>query len=209
MKSLNEWGVDDTKLLMELYRKNISKVGLERTFRTKLKMFEYIADTINNILNITRTAEQCLNRYKTIFRRKNFKQNRLNNDMSIKNIVIENNLNNSDNSNCDTHFVDDLYESEFNTHIYDGKTLRKAVKQPKMVPKLLPKEPDTSQDTVLTRTLREIANQKEKTLLKIAANQERAEERRHQETLTLIRQLGETIVRYIGNQQGVTSEQHY
>lgn len=42
----------------------------------------------------------CL-RYKTIFRRK--KQNRLNNGMSI---VIEDNLNNSDNSNCDTHFVD-------------------------------------------------------------------------------------------------------
>lgn len=206
VKSTNEWGIEDTKLLMELYKKNISKVGLERTFRTKLKMFEYIADTINNILNITRTAEQCLNRYKTIFRRKNFKQNRLNNDMSI---VIEDNLNNSDNSNCDTHFVDDLYESEFNTHVYDGKTLRKVVKQPKIVPKLLPKEPNTSQDTVLTRTLKEIANQKEKTLLRIAANQERAEERRHQETLTLIRQLGETIVRFIENQQGVTSEQHY
>lgn len=26
--------------------------------------------------------------------------------MSINNIVIEDNLNNSDNSNCDTHFVD-------------------------------------------------------------------------------------------------------
>lgn len=85
-------------------------------------------------------------------------------------------------------FYPDLYETEFNTHVYDGKTLRKVVKQPKVVPK--PKEPDTSQDTLLTRTLREIANQKEKTLLKIAANQERAEERRHQETLTLIRQLG-------------------
>lgn len=60
---MNEWGVDDTKLLMELYKKNISKVGLERTFRTKLKMFEYIANAINNMLNITRTAEQCLNRY--------------------------------------------------------------------------------------------------------------------------------------------------
>jgi len=63
MKSMNEWGVDDTKLLMDLYKKNISKVGLERTFRTKLKMFEHIANSINNILNITRTAEQCLNRY--------------------------------------------------------------------------------------------------------------------------------------------------
>lgn len=63
MKTMNEWGVDDTKLLMDMYRKNISKVGLERTFRTKLKMFEHIANAISNTLNITRTAEQCLNRY--------------------------------------------------------------------------------------------------------------------------------------------------
>lgn len=48
---------------MELYRKNIPKVGLERTFRTKLKMFEHIANSISSTLNITRTAEQCLNRY--------------------------------------------------------------------------------------------------------------------------------------------------
>jgi len=64
------------------------------------------------------------------------------------------------------------------------------VKQPKLISNLLPKEQDTSQETMLTRTLKEIAIQKEKTLLKIAANQERADERRHQETLTLIRQLG-------------------
>lgn len=62
MKSMNEWGDHDTKLLMDLYRKNISKVGLERTFRTKLKMFEHIATVLSDILNITRTAEQCLNR---------------------------------------------------------------------------------------------------------------------------------------------------
>jgi len=58
--------------------------------------YELKINLVNLKLNI------CL-RYKTIFRRKNFKQNRLNNDMSI---VIEDNLNNSDNSNCDTHFVD-------------------------------------------------------------------------------------------------------
>lgn len=62
MKTMNEWGHNDTKLLMEMYRKNISKVGLERTFRTKLKMFEHIANVISNTLNIARTAEQCLNR---------------------------------------------------------------------------------------------------------------------------------------------------
>jgi len=62
-KYINEWGEDDTKLLMELYRKNIPKVGLERTFRTKLKMFEHIANSISSTLNISRTAEQCLNRY--------------------------------------------------------------------------------------------------------------------------------------------------
>lgn len=67
------------------------------------------------------------------------------------------------------------------------------------MPKLLPKvEPgiceDTTQDTVLARTLKEIAVQKEKTLLKIAANQERAEERRHQETLALIKQIGNVSI---------------
>lgn len=51
---------------MELYKENITKVGLERTFRTKLKMFEYIANTLSATLHITRTAEQCLNRYLSI-----------------------------------------------------------------------------------------------------------------------------------------------
>lgn len=67
------------------------------------------------------------------------------------------------------------------------------------MPKLLPKvEPvaseDTTRDIVLARTLKEIAAQKEKTLLKIAANQERAEERRHQETMALIRQIGNVLI---------------
>lgn len=83
-----------------------------------------------------------------------------------------------------------INESELNAYMYDGKTLKKIVKQPKALPTLLPKEPDPNQDTVLTRTLKEIAAQKEKTLLKIAANQELAEERRHQETMALIQQLG-------------------
>lgn len=60
---MNEWAVDDTRLLMDMYKQNISKVGLERTYRTKLKMFEYIANVISSTLNIERTAEQCLNRY--------------------------------------------------------------------------------------------------------------------------------------------------
>lgn len=64
---MNEWGVTDTKLLMELYKKNISKVGLERTFRTKSKMFEHIANVLSDMLNITRSAEQCHNRYIATF----------------------------------------------------------------------------------------------------------------------------------------------
>lgn len=72
--------------------------------------------------------------------------------------------------------------------------LKKIVKSPKIAPKLIPNEPEMSQDTVLTKTLKEIAAQKEKTLLRIAANQERAEERRHQETLSLIRELGNGLM---------------
>lgn len=67
--------------------------------------------------------------------------------------------------------------------------LKKVDRQPKIMPKIS-KEFDIKQETAVTRTLREIAIQKEKTLLKIAANRERAEERRHQETLTFIRELG-------------------
>lgn len=73
-----------------------------------------------------------------------------------------------------------MCDTEFNTCIKQN-----------LMPKS--KESDINQETLLTRTLREIAIQKEKTLLKIAANQERAEERRHQETMDLIRQLGNDL----------------
>jgi len=49
---------------------------------------------------------------------------------------------------------------------------------------------------MLARTLREIATQKEKTLLSIAANRELAEERRHQETMALIQQIGNILYCY-------------
>lgn len=83
----------------------------------------------------------------------------------------------------------ELDETEFNTHIYDSKILRKVVNESTTIPKQLPKKPDANQDTLLAKTLREIAIQKEKTLLKIATNKERAEERRHQETMAVLRQL--------------------
>lgn len=122
--------------------------------------------------------------------------------MSTNNIFIEDGTNSNGNPNCDTYVVNsklsslyvfrifsfnifgqpstDLCDTEFNTCIKQN-----------FMPK--PKESDTNQETLLTRTLREIAIQKEKTLLKIAENQERAEERRHQETMDLIRQLGNEL----------------
>lgn len=63
------------------------------------------------------------------------------------------------------------------------------INQSKTIPKQLPEKPDVNQDTLLVKTLREIATQKEKTLLKIASNKERAEERRHRETMDALRQL--------------------
>lgn len=88
----------------------------------------------------------------------------------------------------------DLCETEFNTEMYYDQNLKKNGKHLKSMPKLLPKTTDINEETVLTRTLREIAAGKEKTLLQIAANQERAEERRHQETMALIRQLGNLLM---------------
>lgn len=87
----------------------------------------------------------------------------------------------------------DFCETEFKTHIYDGKTLKKIVRQPKIVPKIIPTELNMNPETLLVKTLKDIAAQKEKTLLKIAASQECAHERRHQEQLALIRYYGNFI----------------
>lgn len=53
----------------------------------------------------------CVLRYKTIFRRKNCRQTRLNNnEMSINNTITEDNINGNNNpkiisQNCDTEFI--------------------------------------------------------------------------------------------------------
>ncbi|XP_050443149.1 uncharacterized protein LOC126847121 isoform X2 [Adelges cooleyi] len=206
----NEWGVEDTRLLMDLYKKNISKVGLHRTFRTKLKMFEFISKSLSDMLHITRSAEQCINRYKTIMRRKHikldiatsideFKEENSNSSFQIPNL----------NSLCDIKLIDDSGEYEQNSHLEAKQMYRNVIKKTGTPPKCQFEELETRQETELTRTLKEIADQKEKTLLKIAANREVAEERRHQETMALIRQLGENILRCIGNPTFDTSEHHY
>lgn len=88
----------------------------------------------------------------------------------------------------------DLCDTEFNTDMFYNKPLKKEGRHPKLIPKSLPNTSDICEETLLTRTLKEIAAEKEKTLLQIAENQERAEERRHQETMALIRQLGNVLM---------------
>ncbi|XP_050521844.1 uncharacterized protein LOC126894691 isoform X2 [Daktulosphaira vitifoliae] len=183
----NEWSVDDTKLLMELYKKNISKVGLHRTFRTKIKMFEFISKSINETLHINRSAEQCINRYKTIMRRKH---NKLNDGSSSPVSELK-----EDNSNtfeissidpiCDLRLSDD--QSDEKESILNEWKNTKKIKNSNS--KDLSDEFEIKQETELTRTLREIADQKKRTKLKIAAHREEAEERRHQETMALIKQI--------------------
>ncbi|XP_060835787.1 uncharacterized protein LOC132918539 [Rhopalosiphum padi] len=49
-----------------MFRRNATQVGPMKKFKSKRVMFKCIAQTISTKLNITRSAHQCENRYKTV-----------------------------------------------------------------------------------------------------------------------------------------------
>lgn len=58
-----EWSPYETKMLMDLYRRNVTQVGPMKKFKSKKEMFNFIANTISTRLNISKSAHQCENRY--------------------------------------------------------------------------------------------------------------------------------------------------
>lgn len=61
-RNCREWSQYETRILMDLYRRNVTQVGPTKKFKSKKEMFMYIAQTISSKLNITRSAHQCENR---------------------------------------------------------------------------------------------------------------------------------------------------
>ncbi|KAH8008972.1 hypothetical protein MRX96_019311 [Rhipicephalus microplus] len=64
------WDEGETRLLLTLYAQYNNEVGPFKKFRTKRAMYQEVAKEILKILGISRSAEQCDSRLKTIIRRK-------------------------------------------------------------------------------------------------------------------------------------------
>lgn len=65
-----EWGDEDTKTLLKLYREYLPHIGPSKKFRTKKEMYKKISEEIKEQTGQHRTGEQCENRFKTIKKRK-------------------------------------------------------------------------------------------------------------------------------------------
>jgi len=71
----DQWSVEMTKFILDAYEECLSMVGPMRKFKNKKNMWEHIAQRANNALNITKTAAQCENRFKTVLKRKRYQEN--------------------------------------------------------------------------------------------------------------------------------------
>lgn len=61
-RNCREWSQYETRILMDMYRRNVTQVGPTKKFKSKKEMFMYIAQSISTKLNIIRSAHQCENR---------------------------------------------------------------------------------------------------------------------------------------------------
>ncbi|KAF5278533.1 hypothetical protein FQR65_LT15646 [Abscondita terminalis] len=64
------WGEQATKLLLDKYETYLPLVGPLKRFKKKKNLWIAIAEDLENILNIKKSASQCENRYKTVLKRK-------------------------------------------------------------------------------------------------------------------------------------------
>ncbi|XP_037514422.2 uncharacterized protein LOC119390800 [Rhipicephalus sanguineus] len=65
-----EWTDGQTKLLLEYYYKYFPQIGPFKKFKNRKQAFKQISQDIEAVLGITKTPEQCENRYKTVIRRR-------------------------------------------------------------------------------------------------------------------------------------------
>ncbi|KAH9371537.1 hypothetical protein HPB48_002395 [Haemaphysalis longicornis] len=68
--SMNEWGEGETLLLLDRYALYLDMVGPMKRFRHKKAMWQQIAAEIYTKLGVSKTPEQCMNRLKTVKRRR-------------------------------------------------------------------------------------------------------------------------------------------
>ncbi|XP_050441748.1 uncharacterized protein LOC126846416 isoform X2 [Adelges cooleyi] len=63
---LTEWKPEEVKLMLSNYKKYITDVGKDKTFKSKKEMWNNIAKNISDTFNVTRTPTQCMTKFKTL-----------------------------------------------------------------------------------------------------------------------------------------------
>lgn len=69
-KNSNEWSESMTRTVLDKYDEYIGDVGPMKKFRTKKRMWEFMAEELNNMFENNKTAQQVENRFKTVLKRK-------------------------------------------------------------------------------------------------------------------------------------------
>ncbi|KAK9892918.1 hypothetical protein WA026_022783 [Henosepilachna vigintioctopunctata] len=149
VENKDRWYGPETRLLLEKYQIYIKEVGQSKLYRNKKCMWEQIANDINKKFKMKKTAVQVENRFKTLFRRKEY-------DSKYRRTDKEE----------DNNFKD--------------KLRRLSLERP---PKRKYQKSDFICDSPPTKRERSL----QETLEYIHSEEEAAEERRHEETLLMLK----------------------
>ncbi|KAL1506446.1 hypothetical protein ABEB36_005812 [Hypothenemus hampei] len=165
------WNNNETKFLLDKYETYLNLIGPLKKFKTKKMMWKKISEDIESILNITKTALQCENRYKTIIKRKKK--------------AIDNN------KSTGRSRVEVPYESELSRIIAkDDSILPEILVGQNEMKKHKLYESSSENDENLTNIKRKKKKSINDLLLEMQEKKEESRERRHKEKLKAIKDLG-------------------
>lgn len=83
-----EWSEGETLLLLDKYATYLDMVGPMKRFRHKKAMWQHIADEIFQQLGVQKTPMQCMNRLKTVKRRRTDSRNH-NKQSGLQPVAVE------------------------------------------------------------------------------------------------------------------------
>ncbi|KAK9892914.1 hypothetical protein WA026_022779 [Henosepilachna vigintioctopunctata] len=174
VENKNKWYSPETRLLLEKYQIYIEEVGQSKLYRNKKCMWEQIANDINKKYKMKKTAAQVENRFKTLFRKKEY-------DAKYRRTDEEE----------DNNFKDKLRRLSL-----ERPPKRKYRKSDSICDSLPSKRERSLQETLeYIHSEKEVARKRrhEETLL-ILKKHEAAKERRHREELQMYKELFQTKV---------------
>ncbi|XP_011859950.1 PREDICTED: uncharacterized protein LOC105557346 [Vollenhovia emeryi] len=179
-KSTDHWTDSATSFILDKYETYLSDIGPMKKFKTKKLMWSQISADMTKMLNISKTALQIENRYKTVLKRKKK--------------AVENNSK-SGSSREEIPFENELRKIARADDSIEPEVLRSArsVKYPKLNVPEIPEEicntsPAKHAIDGSPKAKKSKRSNQDK-MMELLEKREAAKEKRHQEKLNLIREL--------------------